>query len=81
MEHGSSPAPAFVGIDVSKFRLDVHVRPTNAALSFARDAAGIPALVAHLASFPVALVVLEATGALRWRSPLRSRALACRWPW
>src|SRR3954464_8664937 len=62
MEHGSSPAPAFVGIDVSKSRLDVHVRPTNAALSFARDAAGISALVAHLASFPVALVVLEATG-------------------
>jgi transposase len=62
MEHGSSAAPAFVGIDVSKSRLDVHVRPTNAALSFARDAAGIPALAAHLASFPVALVVLEATG-------------------
>jgi transposase len=48
MEHGSSPAPAFVGIDVSKHRLDVHVRPTNAALSFARDADGIPALAAHL---------------------------------
>jgi transposase len=62
MEHGSSATPAFVGIDVSKSRLDVHVRPTNAALSFARDADGIPALAAHLASFPVALVVLEATG-------------------
>jgi transposase len=60
MEHGSS-AQAFVGIDVSKYRLDVHVRPTNSAL-FARDADGIPALAAHLTSFPVALVVLEATG-------------------
>jgi hypothetical protein len=37
------------------------VRPTNSAL-FARDADGIPALAAHLTSFPVALVVLEATG-------------------
>ncbi len=62
MEQGSSPTSAFIGIDVSKFRLDVHVRPTNSALSFARDADGIPALAAHLASFPVALVVLEATG-------------------
>src|SRR3954469_20048174 len=34
MEHGPSPPPAFVGIDVSKDRLDVHVRPTNSALSF-----------------------------------------------
>src|SRR3954470_17543226 len=43
MEHGSSPAPApaFVGIDVSKHRRDVHVRPANSALSFARDADGI----------------------------------------
>jgi transposase len=62
MEHGSSPTSAFVGIDVSKYHLDVYVRPANSALSFARDADGIPALAAHLTSFPVALVVLEATG-------------------
>jgi hypothetical protein len=33
-EHGSSPAPApaFVGIDVSKYRLDVYVRPANSAV-------------------------------------------------
>jgi hypothetical protein len=55
MEHRSSPAPAFVGIDVSKYRLDVYVRPANSALSFARDAAGIPALAAHL--IPTALTV------------------------
>jgi transposase len=61
MEHGSSPAPAFVGVNVSKHRLDVHVRPANSALSFARDAGGISALAGHLASFPVALVALEAT--------------------
>jgi transposase len=62
MEHGPSPAPAFVGVDVSKHRLDVHVRVANSALSFARDAGGVAALAARLASFPVALVALEATG-------------------
>jgi transposase len=62
MEQGSSAAPAFVGIDVSKYRLDVYVLPANSASSFARDADGIPALAAHLASLPVSLVVLEATG-------------------
>jgi transposase len=62
MEHGSSPTSVFVGIDVSKYRLDVYIRPTNSALSFANNAEGISALAAHLASFSVALVVLEASG-------------------
>src|SRR5438105_3007786 len=37
-----------VGIDVSKDRLDVHVRPTGTALSYSRDAAGIEALIGAL---------------------------------
>src|SRR5262245_26802006 len=42
------PAPAFVGIDVSKPRLDVHVRPAGTAFAVANDPAGIADLVARL---------------------------------
>ncbi len=52
----------FVGIDVSKDRLDVHVRPHNEAFSVARDAEGIEALSKRLAALSPASVVLEATG-------------------
>jgi transposase len=51
-----------VGIDVSKDRLDVHVRPTGEALVFSRDAAGLEALVARLAALSPKLVAVEATG-------------------
>lgn len=54
--------PIFVGIDVSKDRLDVHVRPSDEPFSVARDAEGLKALIERLAGLPVALVVLEATG-------------------
>lgn len=52
----------FIGIDVSKDRLDVHLRPSADALSFARDDAGIAALAAYLQDLAPELVVLEATG-------------------
>jgi transposase len=52
----------FVGIDVSKDRLDVHVRPSDEAFAVARDGAGIEELVAKLRGLPPSLVVLEATG-------------------
>jgi transposase len=51
-----------VGIDVSKHRLDVHVRPSGEAFVFGRDAAGIEALVANLTPRSVRLVAVEATG-------------------
>lgn len=51
-----------VGIDVSKDRLDVHVRPEGRRLAFARDQAGLDALCAELLSTPPAVIVLEATG-------------------
>jgi transposase len=57
-------APAFVGIDVSKGRLDVHCRPGGAAFALANDAGGVAELVARLAPLRPALVVLEATGGL-----------------
>lgn len=52
----------FVGIDVAKDQLDVHVRPTSERFSAARDGAGIAELVDRLKQLTPALVVLEATG-------------------
>jgi transposase len=52
----------FVGIDVAKDRLDVHVRPSGEAFAVARDGEGLVALAARLGSLKPQLVVLEATG-------------------
>jgi transposase len=51
-----------VGIDVSKDRLDVALRPSGEAFVVARNAAGLEALVEHLKPLQPVLVVLEATG-------------------
>lgn len=52
----------FVGIDVSKDRLDVHIRPSQQSFSVPRDGAGIAALAERLRAPAPALIVLEATG-------------------
>ena len=52
----------FVGIDVAKDRLDVHVRPSGEAFAVARDSEGLAQLVDRLASLAPGLIVLEATG-------------------
>jgi len=52
----------YVGIDVAKDRLDVHVRPTGEAFAVARDGEGLAGLAARLAELGPRLVVLEATG-------------------
>lgn len=51
-----------VGIDVSKDRLDVAVRPTGEVFAVARDAEGLDALIARLAALAPAAVAVEATG-------------------
>jgi transposase len=51
-----------VGIDVSKDRLDVAVRPTGEAFVVGRDAEGLDALVARLLPLSPAAVAVEATG-------------------
>jgi transposase len=58
----STPSPVFVGIDVSKARLDIHVLPSQEAFSFANDADGCARLVERLTPIGVSLVVVEATG-------------------
>lgn len=53
-----------VGIDVSKDRLDVHVRPSTEIFVVGRDGAGLATLVDRLKAVAPALVALEATGGL-----------------
>jgi transposase len=52
----------FVGIDVSKDRLDVHLRPLGESFVVARDGDGLERLAARLSTIRPELVVLEATG-------------------
>ena len=55
----------FVGIDVSKARLDVWMSSAQAVWSVPNDEAGVDALVARLIPLAPTLVVLEATGGLQ----------------
>jgi len=52
----------FVGIDVSKDRFDVAVRPSGEAFVVERNAAGLDLLAARIKALSPHLVVLEATG-------------------
>ena len=53
---------SFVGIDVAKDRLDIHVRPSGESFALARDSEGLAALVDRLKQIAPVLIVLEATG-------------------
>jgi transposase len=52
----------FVGIDVAKDQLDVHLRPSGESFTVARDGEALAGLVERLRGLAPALVVLEATG-------------------
>jgi transposase len=52
----------YVGIDVSKDRLDVHVLPSNLAFDVARDGKGIGELVERLKTLSPDAIAIEATG-------------------
>lgn len=56
-----SASPVYVGIDVCKDRLDVHLHPMGRRLRVANDRDGIKRLKRELARHPVAGVVMEAT--------------------
>ncbi len=58
-----TPAPLFVGIDVSKAQLDIALRP-DGRLVVPNDETGIAHVVERLRAVPVTLIVLEATGGL-----------------
>ena len=52
----------YVGIDISKHRVDVATEPATPPTHFPQTEAGIGALVTHLQPLGPALIVLEATG-------------------
>ena len=52
----------YVGVDVSKDRLDVYVRPSGECFSVDQSPQGIDRLVLRLRALPVVMVALEATG-------------------
>jgi transposase len=65
----------FVGIDVSKERLDVAMCPSGESQSVSNDGSGIKTLVKRLGEIGPALIVLEATGGLE-RPVMRALASA-----
>jgi transposase len=60
-------APVFVGVDVSKHRLDIHFRPSGESSTVAHGDENVAALAERLVALAPALVVLEATGGLEVR--------------
>src|SRR6185436_3395897 len=55
-------AERFIGIDISKAWVDVHVRPDGVAWRFDTDGEGLGELVRRLKPLAPALVVMEASG-------------------
>src|SRR3954447_9490826 len=60
-------APTFVGIDVAKHRLDVHLRPSGESFTIDYSEEEVAALVERLGALEPTLIVLEATGGLEVR--------------
>jgi transposase len=52
----------FVGIDVSKDRLDVHIHPVGESFAVPRNEDGLEQLVIRLNSHDLAVIAIEATG-------------------
>ncbi len=61
MEHNAEP-DRYVGIDVAKDQVAVHVRPDALAFTCTTDRSGLASLVRRLQPLQPRLVVLEATG-------------------
>jgi transposase len=64
MQQQQQQQQIFVGIDVSKARLDGAYRPDGSVFSEANDPQGIAGLVTRLEALRPVLIVLEATGGL-----------------
>src|ERR671938_597653 len=60
-------APTFVGIDVAKRRLDVHLRPSGESFTIDHGEQGVAVVVERLAALAPTLVVLEAAGGIEVR--------------
>lgn len=67
----------FVGIDVSKDRLDVALRPGEPAFTVDRTGSGIDEMIDRLKSVAVTVISIEAAASKRWWRQV-SPAPACR---
>jgi transposase len=67
MPDTSSSTPCFVGIDISKDRLDIASLPSEEHFDVPYDTDGMSQLVQRLATLQPTLIVLEATGGLERR--------------
>ena len=54
--------PIFIGIDVAKGRLDVHVQPSGEAFTVPRDEVGLAELARRVTALRPVVIALEATG-------------------
>src|SRR6185503_8075741 len=61
-QQGREQNRRFVGIEVSKDRLDVHVRPSGEVFAVSRDSDGLEDIVTRLQTLAPRLIVVEATG-------------------
>ena len=64
MDATAQDQDVYVGIDVSKDQLDVHIHPVGEAFSVSRDTAGLAEMIVRLKPFSVATIAMEATGGL-----------------
>lgn len=62
MDATAQDANTYVGIDVSKDQLDVHIHPAGEAFSVSRDTAGLEELIEKLKPFALKAIAVEATG-------------------
>ena len=60
--------PQWVGIDVSKASLDVHLRPSSQQFQVRNQASGIAELIERLQSSQIQQVILEASGGLEFEA-------------
>jgi transposase len=62
MDATAQDANTYVGIDVSKDQLDIHIHPAGEAFSISRDAAGLEGLSERLKAYALKAIAVEATG-------------------
>lgn len=62
MSKQAPTSPVYIGIDVCKSWLDVHIHPTGTDLRVSNDKEGLKDLSRQLRPFAIDLVVVEATG-------------------
>ena len=62
MDATAQDLSAYVGIDVSKDQLDVHIHPAGEAFSVSRDTAGLEELIERLKPVAARIIAVEATG-------------------